>query len=87
VTTRAALIGTTVFAVVLMVCGAVLSVGSLAMPRATAPPVIPVRVVVLNPASGAVTWSSVPLPTHLVLDPATGRVVSPVRAGASTSAP
>jgi hypothetical protein len=52
------------------------------------PPVtIPARVVVLDPTSGAVIWSSVTLPTHVVLDPSTGKVVSPVTAGPSTSAP
>ena len=44
----------------------------------------PVRVVVLDPASGTVVWSSIALPTHVVLDPATGKEVT---AGPSTSAP
>jgi hypothetical protein len=51
---------------------------------APSPAVLPVRMVVLNPASGAVMWSTIALPMHVVLDPATGK---PVTAGAATSAP
>jgi hypothetical protein len=51
------------------------------------PATFPARVVVLDPTNGAVIWSSVTLPTHVVLDPSTGKVVSPVTAGPSTSAP
>jgi hypothetical protein len=52
------------------------------------PPVtFPARVVALDPTSGAVIWSSVTLPTRVVLDPFTGKVVSAVTAGPSTSAP
>lgn len=76
-TTRAALIGTTVFAAVLMGCGAMLSANSHAVRRGTPPAVIPVRVVELNPATGAVIWSSFAFPTHIVLDPATGRTIPP----------
>lgn len=74
---RAALIGTTMFAAILMGCGAVLSASSHPMRRETPPAVIPVRVVELNPATGAVIWSSFALRTHVVLDPATGSTVSP----------
>ena len=44
---------------------------------------IPVRVAVLDPATGAVIWSSVTLPRgiatsgHIVLNPATGRAYPP----------
>ena len=51
--------------------------------RTAQPAVLPVRVVVLNPASGAVVWSSVALPRRVVLNPATGAAIM---AGASMSA-
>jgi hypothetical protein len=84
---RTALLATAVVAVALMGWGA--AHPPIDQGRGPVPPpaVLPVRVVVLNPASGAVIWSSVTLPTHVVLDPATGKVVSPVTAGASTSPP
>jgi hypothetical protein len=85
--TRGAVLATAVVALVLMGWGAVLSPTSQGRGPVTTPAVLPVRVVVLDPASGAVIWSSVALPAHVVLDPATGTVVPPVRVGASTSAP
>ena len=51
------------------------------------PATFPAHVAVLDPTSGAVIWSGVTLQTHVVIDPATGKVVSPVTAGPSTSAP
>jgi hypothetical protein len=72
-TRRGALIGTSVFAVLLMAWGAAHSTG----PGGHAPAVIPVRVAVLGPSTGAVIWSSVALPRRVVLNPATGRVYPP----------
>ena len=72
---RAALIGTMAFAAILMGYGALLAPNSHPMRRGTPPAVLPVREVELNPATGAVIWSSVALPTQVVLDPATGSTV------------
>jgi hypothetical protein len=84
VTRRAALLATAVLAIVLMGWGASDTPIGQGRNAAQPPAVLPVRVVVLNPASGAVIWSSMALPTHLVIDPATGKEVT---AGPSTSAP
>ena len=81
---RAALLATGVLAIVLMGWGATHAPTDQGRSAAPRPAVLPVRVVVLNPANGAVIWSSVSVPRHVVLDPATGR---PVTAAASTSAP
>ncbi len=81
---RDAVAGTAVVAVALMGWGATRPPIDQGRSPVPPPAVLPVRVVVLDPASGAVIWSSVTMPTHVVLDPATGR---PVTAGASTSAP
>jgi hypothetical protein len=86
-TRRGALIGTTVFAVLLMGWGAahagvVQPPGAGTGPGGHAPAVIPVRVAVLDPSTGAVIWSSVALPRRIVaprrivLNPATGSVTS-----------
>jgi hypothetical protein len=77
VTTRAAVIGTTVFAAVLLCCGAVIPAHSHASRSGAPPAVIPVVVVRLNPAIGAVIWSSFAVRAQVVIDPATGRTVSP----------
>ncbi|HEY5383996.1 MAG TPA: hypothetical protein VIJ56_02095 [Acidimicrobiales bacterium] len=84
---RTALLATVVVAVVLMGWGATLAPTNQSRGPVTTPATFPARVVVLDPANGAVIWSSVALPTHVVIDPATGKIVSPVTAGASTSAP
>jgi hypothetical protein len=84
---RTALLATAVVAVALMGWGATLAPTNQSRGPVTTPATIPARVVVLDPANGAVIWSSVTLPTHVVLDPATGKLVSPVTAGASTSGP
>jgi len=76
VTTPTAAIGALAFGAVLVGCGAVLSVGVPAVWRGTPPALIPLRVVELNPATGAVIWSSFALRTHVVLDPATGSTFS-----------
>jgi hypothetical protein len=84
VTRTAALLATAILAIVLMGWGAAhapIGQRRTAVPR---PAVLPVRVMVLNPTNGAVIWSSVALPTRVVVDPATGKEVT---AGASTSAP
>ena len=83
-TRTAALLTTAVVAIALMGWGASHVPTGQVRTAAQPPAVLPVRVVVLNPASGAVVWSSMALPTHLVLDPATGKHVT---AEASTSAP
>ena len=83
-TRTAALLGTGVLAIVLMGWGAVRAPNGQGRTAVRPPAVLPVRVVVLNPASGAVTWSSIAVPTHLVLDPATGKDVT---AAASIAAP
>ena len=80
----AALLATGVLAIVLMGWGATHAPADQGRGAAPRPAVLPVRVVVLNPANGAVIRSSVSVPRHVVLDPATGR---PVMAAASTSAP
>jgi hypothetical protein len=55
--------------------------------RGAAPPpaTFAARAVVLDPTNGAVIWSTVTLPTHVVLDPVTGKTVSPITAGPSIS--
>ena len=63
------------FAAILMGYGAMLTASSHPTPRGTPPAVLPVRVVELNPATGAVIWSSSALRTQVVLDPATGSTV------------
>jgi len=75
VTTPTAAIGALAFGAVLWGYGAVLSAGVPAVRRGTPPAVIPLRVVELNPATGAVIWSSSALRTQVVLDPATGSTV------------
>jgi hypothetical protein len=78
---RAALAGTAVLALALVGWGAAHGPGPASLKQ---PVVLPVRVVVLDPANGAVIWSTVATPRHMVLDPATGRAIT---AGASTPAP
>ena len=41
-------------------------------PGAIIPAVIPVRMVALNPSTGAVLWASFPVPDVVVLNPASG---------------
>jgi hypothetical protein len=48
-----------------------------ALRRGAPPAVIPVQVVRLDPATGAVIWSSFAIRTHVLLDPATGTTVVP----------
>ena len=82
-TRRAALAGTAVLAVALVGWGAAHGPGDRVHRSVQPPVVLPVRVVVLDPANGAVIWSTVAMPRNMVLDPATGKVMT---AGASTSA-
>jgi hypothetical protein len=84
VTRRAALAGTAALALALVGWGAAHNPGGRRHSPMQQPVVLPVRVIVLDPANGAVIWSTVAMPRHMVLDPATGRAVT---AGASTSAP
>ena len=81
---RTAILATTVMAIALTGWGATLPPIDRERGLVPRPAVLPVRVVALDPASGAVVWSSITVATHVVVDPATGR---PVTAGASTSAP
>lgn len=81
---RGALLATGVLAIILMGWGAARPPIDQGRSPAPPPAVLPVRVVVVNPASGAVIWGTMALPMHVVLDPATGK---PVTAEASTSAP
>ena len=83
-TRTAALLATAVLAIVLMGWGSAHAPIGQRRTAVRRPAVLPVRVAALNPANGAVIWSSVALPTRVVLDPATG---TDVTAGASTSAP
>ncbi len=74
--TRAALIGIAVFAMALMGCGAVLNAIGPSKGHGTAPAVLPARVTVLDPATGAVMWRSFGGPARVVINPATGAEVS-----------
>lgn len=75
-TTRAALIGTAVFAMALMGCGAIFDSIAPSKGHGTAPAVLPARVTVLDPTTGAVIWRSFAGPARVVINPATGGVVS-----------
>jgi hypothetical protein len=75
------LVGTALFAIVLMARGASISPAGLSPnPDAAAgraPPVqMPVRVDTLNPSTGAVIWSSTPMTRRIVVNPATGSVAA-----------
>ena len=83
-TRRAALAATAVLAIALVGWGAAHGPCARGHPSTKQPVVLPVRVVDLDPANGAVIWSTVAVPRNMVLDPTNGRAF---RAGASTSAP
>jgi len=78
-TRRAALIGTTISAIVLAGCGGTLFVGHQPWGHDATPRVAgaPEHVVVLDPATGAVIWRSAAPTRHMViLNPANGDVIS-----------
>ena len=82
-TRRAALAGTAVLAIALVGWGAAHGQSGRGHPFMKQPVVLPVRAVVLDPANGAVIWSTVAMPKNMVLVPANGRAI---KAGVSTSA-
>ena len=78
---RGALVGTALFAAVLLARGASISPAGLSPhPDAAAgraPPVqIAVRVAALDPSTGAVIWSSTPLTRRIEVNPATGSITA-----------
>jgi hypothetical protein len=84
VSRRGAVVGALACAAALIAWGAVLSPGA-PSPGGHVPAQIAVRVAVLNPSTGAVVWSSVPLSGHLVMNLATGSIVSSDQAVLSPS--
>jgi hypothetical protein len=75
---RGAVLTTAVGAIVLMGWGTALCpTGQARGPVAMSPAVITVHEAVLNPATGAVIWSTGISPTRVVVDPLSGVTVSP----------
>jgi hypothetical protein len=75
------LVGTALFAAVLLAYGASISPAGLTphhdAAAGRAPPVqIPVRVATLDPSTGAVIWSSSPLTRRIEVNPATGSIAA-----------